>query len=87
MTRRPTAAPAPLTPQHLADAFARHRRPGWPATLPAALEHPLYRGLVRLRARQSLAAAATPSTAAPQPAPPARPGFDWKRAAAADYDE
>jgi hypothetical protein len=35
--------PAPVTAEQLRMAFRHVRRPGWPATLEAALAHPVYR--------------------------------------------
>jgi hypothetical protein len=65
-------APPPVTDELLRLAWQRVKHPGWPATLAAALEHPLYRiclhGIARNLARR-------PAKAAP-PNPPLFPDLE-----------
>jgi hypothetical protein len=61
---------APVTDEQLRLAFRQVSRPGWPATLEAALEHPLYRTCLHGIARNLGRA---PLKALPRPAPPPPP--------------
>jgi hypothetical protein len=78
------------TDEQLQAAFARLRRPSWPATLAAALANPLHAALLR---GDAVRHAMRP--AAPPPAPPARhlplprsaAHFDRKRAASGERDD
>ena len=66
----PHPPPAPVTDEQLRLAFRQISRPGWPATLEAALAHPVYRvclhGIARNLGRAPFKTPPRPAPAAPQ---------------------
>lgn len=79
------------TEDQLQAAFARLRRPGWPATVAAALASPLHAALLRGDVvRQLMRKPAPPAAAAPVrslPIPRVAAHFDRKRAASGERDD
>ena len=77
------------TDQQLREAFARLRRPGWPATLAEATQDPVRAALVRSDAVRHALGLPPRRTGARPASVRAMPAahFDRKRAAAGDRDD
>jgi len=90
MTARHRCPEPALTPELLAQALRRIRRPGWPDDLATALADRVQGALVRAMAR-CLQRQQARMTTPPAPLPPALrwrgPLFDARRAAANDLDD